>query len=145
MLSIGNLLTICGSTIYLLNDHYTYKEAEVFLGSGCAITWYSIVKYIANTQQDFALISRTFKLAIPMLTKTMIGWSPIFMAYVLLGTCLFWRNFDYMDSIPNTFFTCFAVMNGDSCGDAFTGSTIGRLLLGQIYWYSFTILGICVL
>jgi len=75
----------------------------------------------------------------------MLGWLPIYIGFALLGLCLFWPFRDYFDNLPNAMFSLYAVMNGDSVGDVFTGTTLTRLLLGQVFTYTFTIFSMCIL
>jgi hypothetical protein len=82
-------------------------------------------------------------MAIPLVTKVMIGGLPVFFGFVLLGVCLFWPMRGYFDNVPNSAYSLFAVMNGDSVGDVFTGTTMTRLVSGQIFCYIFVILGMC--
>jgi hypothetical protein len=138
---VGNLLTIFGSIFYLLNDMFTLIQAEHFLGFGCFFTWLSITRYFQNTQ-DYYLITRTFNVAIPVVIRVTIGWFPVFVAYGLLGLCLFWPYRDYFDTVSNSMMILFAMMHGDSVGDVFTGVGQTRLLLGQIYVYSWAMLSI---
>lgn len=142
--AIGNLLTIFGSIFYICNKWFPYYQAEHFLGFGCFLTWISITRYINHTK-DYALIHRTFSLSIPLVLKVMLGWLPIFIGFALLGVCLFWPFRDYFDSLPNAMFSLYACMNGDSVGDIFTGTTKSRLMLGQIFVYTFTIFSMCIL
>ena len=58
---------------------------------------------------------------------------------------MFWPFRGYFDNLPNGMYSLFSVMNGDSVGDVFTGTSMTRLMLGQCYTYCFTILGMCVL
>ena len=82
-------------------------------------------------------------MAIPLVIKVMIGGLPVFVGFVLLGVCLFWPMRGYFDNVPNSAYSLFAVMNGDSVGDVFTGTTMTRLVSGQIFCYIYVILGMC--
>ena len=60
----------------------------------------------------------------------MLGSLPIYFAFTFLGICLFWPMRGYFDSVPNSAFSLFAMMNGDSVGDIFTGTALTRLVSG---------------
>ena len=122
MSSIGNLFTIFGSIFFLADEYFPSYRVEEFLGFGCLITWASITRYFSNTR-DYALISRTFSIAIPLVMKVVLGWVPVFFAFTFFGVCMFWTMRGYFDNLPNSFFALFAVMNGDSVGDVFYGSS----------------------
>jgi len=140
--AIASLFTFFGCLFYINSQLFNYYETELFLGFGCCLTWFSITRYLANTQ-DYTIISRTFALAIPLVIKVMLGAIPIFFAFTFLGVCLFWPMRGYFDSVPNAAYSLFAVMNGDSVGDVFTGTTMTRLVFGQLFVYAFTIIGMC--
>jgi len=142
--AIGNLLTIFGSIFYLTQHWFPFFRTEHFLGFGCFLTWISFTRYFAHTK-DYALISRTFGLSIPLVLRVMLGWLPIYIGFALLGVCLFWPFRDYFDNLPNAMFTLYAVMNGDSVGDVFSGTTLTRLMLGQVFTYTFTIFSMVIL
>lgn len=73
----------------------------------------------------------------------MLGAMPIFIAFTFLGVCLFWPMRGYFDNVPNSAYSLFSIMNGDSVGDIFTGTALTRLVCGQIFNYTFVILGMC--
>jgi hypothetical protein len=127
--AIANLLSFFGSFFILTSNLFQYHESEHFIGFGCCLTWFSLTRFLANTQ-GYTVISRTFALAIPLVTKVMMGGLPVFFAFTLLGVCLFWPMRGYFDSVPNAAFSLFACMNGDSVGDIFTGTTLTRLVMG---------------
>ena len=142
MSAAGNLFSFFGCFFYLISSLFVYWEIEAFVGLGCCLTWYSITKYFANTK-DYTIISRTFSLAIPLVVKVMIGGLPIFIGFVLLGVCLFWPFRGHFDSVSNSAFTLFGMMNGDNVGEYFSGTSLTRLVSGQIFCYAYVILGMC--
>jgi len=138
----ANLFSFFGCFFYMVSSLFKYFEVEGFIGLGCCLTWFSITRYFANTQ-DYTIISRTFEMAIPLVVKVMIGGLPVFFGFVFLGVCLFWPMRGYFDNVPNSAYVLFGVMNGDSVGDVFTGTTFSRLVSGQIFCYVYVILGMC--
>ena len=99
-----------------------YEQTEHFIGFGCMLSWFYITKYFANTK-DYTVLSRTFSLAIPLVLKVMLGTIPVLIGLTLAGKCFFWPMRGYFDSVPNSLFTLFCAINGDSVGDIFKGTS----------------------
>ena len=87
---------------------FELATVEVFLGFGCFMTWASFTRYFENTK-DFNLISRTFGVAIPVLLRTILGITPTFIGYALLGMCLFWPYAEKFESFSKTLYILYSV------------------------------------
>lgn len=99
---------------------FELATVEVFLGFGCFMTWASFTRYFENTK-DFNLISRTFGVAIPVLLRTILanilgtilvtilGITPTFIGYALLGMCLFWPYAEKFETFSKTVYILYSV------------------------------------
>ena len=126
---LGNLLSLFGSLFFLMSHVFHLGTVEIFLGTGCFLTWCSFTRYFENTK-DFNLISRTFTVAIPILMRTILGIAPTFIGFALLGMCLFWPYAEKFSSFSKSLYILYCVMNGDSISDLFQGTTAFRFILG---------------
>ena len=71
--------------------------------------------------------------------KSIIGILPIFIAYALLGQCLFWEMEYRFGSFGYAFFALFSMMNGDNLIPIHTEimTTNRRYMLGNLFVYSY--------
>ena len=100
-------------------------------------------RYFAQTQ-SYSVITRTLEAAIPMNAKIMFGILPIFIGYVFMAMCLFWNNQSNFSNFPDTMYTFFCMMNGDSILNTFGATTRKNAVIGQLMCYSWVFMSICV-
>ena len=104
----GNLCSIFGSLFVIFAEYFPLGYAEAFIGIGAFCTWCSITKYLANTE-DFYVIIRTFKAAIPLIAKVWIGILPIYIGVAFLSMCVVWEFKESFGSFESSFYTMFSV------------------------------------
>ncbi len=112
-LAVGNLFTMFGSIFYMLSPYFEIRMIQLMIGLGCAINWIGMCRYLAHSQQ-YSIISRTLKVAVPINIKIMAGIFPIYIGYVLLAMSIFWNDRGFFSDFTDTAYTFFSMMNGDS-------------------------------
>ena len=100
---------------------------EVFLGLGCFMAWIHVAKYLEYTNNMY-LLSNTLKYGFPNIVKFIMGLLPIFMAYIYLGRCLFWK-YQKFESNNDAFLTLFSIITGDIIAETFM-DVIDEKILG---------------
>lgn len=105
---MGDLFLIFGSLMVIFAEEFTLGYSEVFIGLGAFCTWCSITKYLANTE-DFYVILRTFKEAIPTIAKVWIGILPIYIGVCFLSMTVVWEFEESFGTFQAGFYTMFSV------------------------------------
>ena len=144
MLLVANIFTISGSIFYIFSEYFEFVVVELSLGLGCFLTWFSLMKYLQNAK-EYTVLIRTFEVALPLLIKIGIGAMPIFFGFVFFGMCVFFSFEEKYGMFSRASFCLFAIMNGDSILDNFAGTTPTHFIIGQIFTYCWTFLGIVVI
>lgn len=139
----GNLFQLLGTAIYYIQDDGEISLAEILIGMGCLFAWCTLPRYFMYSQR-YSLVLRTIKFAVPVLTRAIIGILPFFIAFAILGQCLFWEMEYRFGSFSYAFFALFSMMNGDNLVPIHTEimNTNRRFLLGNLYVYAYVILSI---
>lgn len=78
----------------------------------------------------------------PVLARAILGILPFFVGYAILGQCLFWEIEKRFGSFSYSFFSLFAMMNGDNLIPIHDDVVYARFLLGNIYIYFYVFLAI---
>jgi hypothetical protein len=139
---IGNILQLCGSCLALNYSNEVSTNIAILIGSGCFFACLSTGKYI-QFQPEYSTIYEALRLSFPVVTRYLIGVFPIYLGFLFLGLCLFWRS-ERFDSTSRASYTLFSLVNGDAVFDSFTDlSSIGPIL-GSIFCYSFCIIFILI-
>lgn len=109
---------------------------EQFIGLGAFCTWCSITKYLANTE-DFYVIQRTFKKAIPLIGRVWIGILPIYTGVCFLSMTIVWEFKDSFGDFTNGFYTMFSVQAGDALFDTFHAMKMANYYYAHMFMYLF--------
>lgn len=134
---IGNILQVFGSAISLFDTNNILTSTEILVGFGCMLAFLNLGRYIEYSQ-NYATIYVTLRNSLPNVTRYLIGVSPIFLGYIFLGLCVFWRSERFTDT-SNVMMFLFSVAQGDSVYDSFKDLSGLHFFIGQIYLYSFCI------
>jgi hypothetical protein len=138
----GNILQVFGSAISLFDTNNIMTSAEILVGFGCMLAFLNLGRYIEYSQ-NYAAIYVTLRKSLPKVMRYLIGVTPIFLGYIFLGLCIFWKSERFTDT-SNVMIILFSLANGDSIYDAFKDLSGFHFLIGQIYLYSFCITFIVV-
>ena len=138
----ADLLLIMGSVFLMMNTRTVSEKGELFLGFGAMLTWISLIKYYENAK-GYNIIINTIENSSEIIIKAILGIMPVFIAYGIIGTCLFWRSHRF-NSLSTSLFSLFAVMNGDMIFDCWHDIDSVDVLFAQIFLYSFIGFSICV-
>lgn len=138
---VSNMVQMWASILVLSQEisskeyHGTYS-IEVLVGFSCFLSWFNLIRYLEYNKSIFT-ISNILKRSLPQMLLFIIGFIPIFMAYVFLGVSLFWRYEKFKDPNEATM-SLFSLIMGDSI--FYFLSTVNRYgLLSLIYFFSFLI------
>lgn len=145
---IGNLIQIWGSILSLANELSTSNKnkqqitSEILIGFSCWFSWLNLLRYL-EYHKNIHLLTNVMRNSGPQIIRFLVGIVPIFMGYVVLGVCLFWKS-EKFKSINEAIITLFSIMMGDFVYATFSDE-IGIGLLGQLYLFSFILIFIiCV-
>lgn len=114
----GDLFLIVGATFEIFPNVFPLGYAETLIGLGAFCIWSSITKYLANTD-DFYVILRTFKAAIPTILKVWIGIFPFYVGICFMSMTMAWQFKDCFGSFTTGFYTMFSVQAGDALFDTY--------------------------
>ena len=145
---IGNLIQVWGSILSLANElSLSNKDrqeitSEILIGFSCWFAWLNLLRYL-EYHKNIHLLTNVMRNSGPQIIRFLVGIVPIFMGYVVLGVCLFWRS-EKFKSINEAIITLFSLMMGDFVYVTFSDE-IGLGLLGQLYLFTFILIFIiCV-
>mmetsp|Transcript_4650 Transcript_4650/g.4542 ORF Transcript_4650/g.4542 Transcript_4650/m.4542 type:complete len:339 (+) Transcript_4650:721-1737(+) len=138
---IGNITQFFSGIITVIDDGTFLKVHDVLIGLGTFCAWVGIVQYLDHTSKTYTIIN-TLKRSFSTLGPYLVGILPIFMAYVFLAMCLFWKSGVYTTT-TQSMVAAFALINGDSVYLFFSGAYDVNSFLGQLYMYTFIVFFIC--
>ena len=134
---VGNLCQIFGGILTILDKDVSLTAHEHLVGIGCFCAWVGSLQYLEHKSTAYTIantVSRSFAIIGPYI----IGIIPIFLAFVFLAMCLFWKVGIY----PNTtsgMVAAFALLNGDSVYEFTSAIVLENTFLGQLYIYCFIV------
>ena len=134
---VGNLCQIFGGILTILDKDVSLTAHEHLVGIGCFCAWVGSLQYLEHKSTAYTIantVSRSFATIGPYI----IGIIPIFLAFVFLAMCLFWKVGIY----PNTtsgMVAAFALLNGDSVYEFTSAIVLENTFLGQLYIYCFIV------
>lgn len=111
----------------------SYNTMIIYLG--CMLAWLTLIKYLEHNHH-YSFVPRTLGSAFPIVLKAMVGILPIYVGYAFFGYAVFSTSFRF-DSIMQSFFSLYAMMNGDSLWDTYYDLSGISFLLACFYLYSF--------
>lgn len=138
----GNIMQVFGSAISLFDTNNIMTSTEILVGFGCMLAFLNLGRYIEYSQ-NYATIYVTLRNSLPKVMRYLIGVTPIFLGYIFLGLCIFWKSERFTDT-SNVMIILFSLANGDSIYDAFKDLSGFHFFIGQLYLYSFCITFIVV-
>lgn len=133
---IGNLCSIFGSIFVIFANYFPLGYSEIFIGLGAFCTWSSVTRYLANTE-DFYVILRTFKTAIPTIAKVWVGILPIYIGVCFLSMTVLWEFKASFGSFTTGFYTMFSLQAGDALFDTYHSMSLANFMYAQIFMYMF--------
>ena len=139
---LGNMVQIWASVLVFAqeigsNDYHGTYFIGILIGFSCFLAWFHLIRYLEFNRSIFT-ISNILKRSLPQMLFFIIGFIPIFMAYVFLGVSLFWR-FDKFKNPNEATMTLFSLIMGDSIFTFITTHT-GWGLISLLYFFSFLII-----
>jgi len=138
----GNILQVFGSSISLFDTDNIMTSTDILVGFGCMFAFLNLGRYIEYSQ-NYSIIYVTLRSSLPNVIRYLIGVTPIFLGYIFLGLCIFWKSERFTDT-SNVMMILFSLAQGDSVYDCFKDLSGFHFLIGKIYLYSFCITFIVV-
>mmetsp|Transcript_4514 Transcript_4514/g.4384 ORF Transcript_4514/g.4384 Transcript_4514/m.4384 type:complete len:276 (+) Transcript_4514:272-1099(+) len=138
---IGNLAQIFAGILTLIDQDTVLQVHEQIIGIACFCAWVGLVRFIEHSSNSYIIVN-TLKRSFAKLLPYLIGILPIFMAYVFLGMCMFWKTGLYPTTTAGMV-TNFAILNGDSVYGFFASCVADNSVFGQLYMFTFIVFFIC--
>ena len=144
---MGNFIQIWASILSITADfgvesYKTKSVMDLLVGFSCWFAWLNLLRYL-EYNKNIHLLTTVMRNSGPQILRFMIGFLPIFFAYVFLGVCLFWR-YTKFESVNEAIITLFSLIMGDLVFATFY-DVIGVGIVGELYLFSFIVLFIvCV-
>jgi hypothetical protein len=132
------LLFACGAVImscagHMLGDDLFTSDVDFFFtGFGCACLYFSTAKYFQNSRRLYAIVLLVARAA-PEVAAILVGASPLFLAYGLLGTTAFGANSTRFSSLLSSLTTLFSLMNGDIILETLDVVRLNSPIFGTMY------------
>ena len=138
---VGNLCQIFGGILTILDQDVSLGAHEHLVGIGCFCAWVGSVRFLEHKSTSYTIVN-TLSRSFSTIGPYVIGIIPIFLAYVFLAMCLFWKTGIYPTSTSGMI-AAFALVNGDSVYEFTSAIVLENSFLGQLYVYSFIVFFIC--
>ena len=133
--TIGNIAQILGCLDILIIGDVTLSVNETIIGIGCFCSWICVIQYLKPNDHSYTVID-TLSRAYTRLGPYICGVLPIFMGFVFLAMCLFWKSGNYT-TVTISMIVAFAMLNGDTL-DGFMSQAINvNGFFGQLYMYAY--------
>ena len=139
----GNLFQILGSSISLLKKDNLNYSINFYIATGVLFCYCSLGRYF-DYDPKYALFFRSLSNTYSNLIPSFIAIIPIFIAFTLLGLCLFW-NSERFTSAGDIVEGLIALFIGDSIHDIISDITDRDSFFGPIYGYLYTTISIIVI
>jgi hypothetical protein len=141
VLILSNLFNILANLIIFINGlSLTFKLDQieffitVFLGFGCFFSWINIL-YILGQYENFSLVNKTLSNSAPSIFWFAVGISPIFLAYVFSGYCMYHET-NRFKNLQTSYLSMLAMFAGDEIDKSFEDTA--DYPLSNLYTYSYT-------
>ena len=111
---VGANCTLLFGLCSLLSGAYVETKfwLKLLLGSACFIQYLSLVQFFER-EPRYNVLVLTLKRGIPRVGRFLLGTSPLFFGFMLLGMILFGDLCEDFGDLSRTAATLFAVVNGD--------------------------------
>lgn len=142
--SLSNLITLYD--FFDLNrspDSTMSNNVELLIGMGCMLAWIGLIRYM-ETSDEYSILGKTFSIAMPNVTRTLISILPVLMGYTFLGLAIFWKS-NRFSSATGVLTTLYALMFGDMVYDTFYDLSLTHFMYSKIYLFSFVFFSVCVI
>lgn len=139
---IGNICQILGSLSILIIGGLALDVNESMIGLGCFFSWINVIQHLKQYHTTYIVIdtvSRSFHRFGPYIC----GVLPIFMAFALLGMCLFWKTGNY-SNLTDALIISYTMVNGDNLFQNMSQNYEAAGFFGEIYCYAFLLFFISV-
>jgi hypothetical protein len=133
--TIGNVCQILSCANMIIVGNVVLSVNETVIGIGCFCSWISVIQYLKSSRDSYTVID-TLSRAFSRLWPYVFGVLPIFMGFVFLAMCLFWKTGNY-SSVSASMIIAFAMLNGDSLYPLMSDAINVSGFIGQIYMYGF--------
>lgn len=133
--TIGNISQILGCLNILIVGNVTLSVNETVIGIGCFCSWICIIQFLKPNDHSYTVID-TLSRAYKRLGPYICGVLPIFMGFVFLAMCLFWKTGNYT-SVTGAMLVNFAMLNGDTLNGFMSQAISVSGFFGQIYMYAY--------
>lgn len=91
-----------------------------------------------NYNKEYNTFYDTIRRSIPKVGSFLIGVAPVYLGFMFLAKCLFWRS-DKFATMPLTSMSLFALLNGDSVFDVLSETSELNMVFGHLFCYAFFI------
>ena len=124
VMMIGNVFQIFGSIVAIYqnlvqtNTNILLGIRQACIGFGAMCTWFCLIKYFSENKQFKATTNLLAESTIGVF-KFVIGILPLYIAFVFLGRCLFWKS-EKFESTQHAFVALFAIVGGDILDETYT-------------------------
>lgn len=139
---IGNICQILGCFSVLVIGNIALNVNETVIGLGCFFSWISVIQHLKQYHTTYIVID-TLSRSFHRLGPYICGVLPIFMAFVLLGMCLFWKTGNY-SNLSDALIISYTMVNGDNLFQNMSQNYQAAGLFGEIYCYAFLLFFISV-
>ena len=139
---IGNICQILGCFSVLIIGNTALSVNETVIGLGCFFSWINIIQHLKQYHTTYIVID-TLSRSFHRLGPYICGVLPIFMAFVLLGMCLFWKTGNY-STLTDAMIISYTMVNGDNLFQNISQNYQAAGFFGEIYCYAFLLFFISV-
>ena len=140
---IGDILQIVGCIFFITTNEYSYERSGPLLGFAAFFHWCAILKYISRLNA-YNIVAATLANSWLLVCKSVLGILPLLFGFVLFGMCIFVQS-NRFNTIPVSFYSLYALMNGDSIFDIYFEIIQLDFLFGSIFMYVFIFAAICII
>lgn len=142
---IGNCAQILGSAVALsetlvppsMIDFTMFNTKISLIGFGCMCAWMMIIYYL-DYNKSFQSTTDIIKSSSVGFIKFIVGVIPVYMAFVFLGRCLFWK-YSKFETTNQAVISLFSIIAGDIIDETYTDVS-GEGIISGVYLTAFIIL-----
>ena len=136
-LCLSSVLVTVSGVAHILGDGFVPSDGDRLLsGLCCALMWFCTGKYFRLSRHLYTLYLLV-SLSAPEVFRILVGASPLFLAYGLMGTTAFGATSTRFSSLTSSLTTLFSLMNGDIVLETVEVLRLNFPVLGPLYLASF--------
>lgn len=132
IMMLGNVFQILGSVVSIYQN-FTPQDSnavisikESCVGIGCMCCWFNIIKYLTYNK-EFKATTNILSASTLEFLKFLVGVVPLYLAFVFLGRCLFWK-YEKFESTNHAIVALFSIMAGDIVDETYTDTSAEGIL-----------------